>query len=261
MSAVRRLSFILVLCAAFVLLGFSAARAQQPPSALVPGSDPGVQSILSHYVVFEQNDQGAISPVFYRQVMVNSAFFDSAGETYGAARLTDAIRVSLVQRDGSAVFETTADAPRWVRGEFHGESVGAEAAIDGHRFASNRSAFVVRAPVMPETRLVLRDDEAGVSQAFDLEALAADSTLPLFAPSISRLSPLGALDGGPSANRVDLLIMGDGYATGQESLFNTHVSAFAADFFGITPYAEYRPFVKLASLFTPSPQSGADHPP
>ncbi|MBL8132749.1 MAG: hypothetical protein JNL42_12890, partial [Anaerolineae bacterium] len=141
------------------------------------------------------------------------------------------------------------------------ESVGAEAAIDGHRFASNRSAFVVRAPVLPETRLLLRDDEAGVSQAFDLEALAADSTLPLFAPSISRLSPLGALDGGPSANRVDLLIMGDGYATGQESLFNTHVSAFAADFFGITPYAEYRPFVKLASLFTPSPQSGADHPP
>ncbi|MCK6578953.1 MAG: M64 family metallo-endopeptidase [Anaerolineae bacterium] len=202
--------------------------------------------------------------MFYRQVMVDSAFFDPAGGTPGASRLNDRIRISLVQRDGSSVFETTADAPRWVRGEFHGaggSTPGIGETIDGHFFASDRSAFVVRAPVLPETRLLLRDDEAGMTQTFDLQALAADSTLPLFAPAISRLSPLGALDGGPSANRVDLLIMGDGYPAGQESLFDTHVSAFAAGFFGITPYAEYRSYVKLASLFTPSPQSGADHPP
>ena len=68
---------------------------------------------------------------------------------------------------------------------------------------------------------------------------------------------------GPSGNprnRVDLLVMGDGYTQADESKFYADAQNVAAQLFGISPYQEYRPFFNVVAMFTPSQQAGADHP-
>jgi hypothetical protein len=113
--------------------------------------------------------------------------------------------------------------------------------------------------VIPGAKLIF---DGPRQAAFDLDALARS------APSL----PLARLEGvlgkaiprpapGSSANRVDLVILGDGYTTAQQAKFDADAAALEGEFFAITPYREYRNFVKVSSLFLPSAQSGADHPP
>ena len=64
-----------------------------------------------------------------------------------------------------------------------------------------------------------------------------------------------------SVNRLDLLIMGDGYTAAQSATFSANAATLAGTFFGISPYSVYQNFVNTARLFTASTQSGADHPP
>jgi hypothetical protein len=73
------------------------------------------------------------------------------------------------------------------------------------------------------------------------------------------LTPMS--DGGNSANRLDILIMGDGYTAAQQSQFISDASDLTTRFFNLTPYSDYQSYTNVLSLFTPSPQSGADHPP
>jgi hypothetical protein len=65
---------------------------------------------------------------------------------------------------------------------------------------------------------------------------------------------------GDSANRVDLLILGDGYRAAEEAKFYSDAAGLAERFFSITPYAEYREYFNVRALFVASVQSGADHP-
>jgi len=67
-------------------------------------------------------------------------------------------------------------------------------------------------------------------------------------------------DNGPSANRIDLLVMGDGYdSTEQDDLLDDATAAVDA-VFEEWPFAEYAPFFNVAVIATVSAESGADHP-
>jgi hypothetical protein len=60
---------------------------------------------------------------------------------------------------------------------------------------------------------------------------------------------------------VDLLVLGDGYTSSQSAKFTTDSAAVIADFFSIPPLSTYSNYFNIHTLFTPSTQSGADHPP
>jgi hypothetical protein len=60
---------------------------------------------------------------------------------------------------------------------------------------------------------------------------------------------------------VDLLVLGDGYTSAQQSQFTNNMTQTLTPFFNISPYAQYKNYVNTYSLFTASSQSGADHPP
>ncbi len=62
-------------------------------------------------------------------------------------------------------------------------------------------------------------------------------------------------------NRVDVLIMGDGYTDAQLSKFRSDAKAFADGMFAIAPYSTYRSFFNVRAVFAPSTQDGADRPP
>jgi hypothetical protein len=66
--------------------------------------------------------------------------------------------------------------------------------------------------------------------------------------------------GGDPANRVNLLILGDGYTAAQEATFAADAARLRDQLLAVSPYAEYAAFVDVAALFVPSPESGADHP-
>jgi hypothetical protein len=67
-------------------------------------------------------------------------------------------------------------------------------------------------------------------------------------------------EAGPPENRVDLVVLGDGYTAGEQQLFADDVDEALDHLFANTPYAEYRPLFNIARIDTVSAQSGADHP-
>lgn len=124
-----------------------------------------------------------------------------------------------------------------------------------------QKAFVVRVPVVSGPLLRLstvggRLQETAIE--FDLRSLASDERLPL-----AGFSPLARRVASPpnSGNRVDILVMGDGYTAAEEAKFNTDSANLLANLLNLTPYKEYQSFVNAKTLFTASAQSGADHPP
>lgn len=67
-------------------------------------------------------------------------------------------------------------------------------------------------------------------------------------------------DSGPSANRFDVVIMGDGYTAAQIPLFRTHCANFVNYFLGVAPFSRYQNHINFWRVEVESTQSGADHP-
>jgi hypothetical protein len=214
----------------------------------------------AHYIVFERDGEGTVEAVFAREVELaelprtkSEAELEQA--ISHARRDGVAIALRVVAPSGAVVHRDVVEVVPWIRGEFH----GGEGMIDGHLFRAERVPFVVRVPRVDGGLLTLDGAARGtfeparlVEETMVRAALEPPAALP-------RAATLGAE--GPSANRMDLLIMGDGYTAAQEATFLSHASSLATSFFSLAPYSVYRPFHNVHSLFTPSSQQGADHPP
>lgn len=255
---IRRLS-----CLAALLLVIPLAALASPPAA---GPQP------AHYIVFELDDAGDPQPVFYRRVVLAESPSSLSAEQLLSARSRahsdqDFLTIELASRDGRVLHRTVADLAPAIRAEHHGEATdhggweieSTPVPDDGQR------AFVVRVPAGAGDTLVLEGTtRAGTTRrvatraTFELEGLSRQADqLPLaFA---AELGTPAHLKSGSPANRVDLLVMGDGYTTA--SSFDTDAANLIADFFNISPYAEYQNYVNVSTLYTPSAQAGADHPP
>lgn len=236
-------------------------------------ADGAAPATMARYMVFEVDDGGAVRPQMHRLVRLAAAPRSlTAGEV--EARLAEPfreeerVRVRMFDAAGALAFEDVVAIPKWTRVEgamLPDADGGGE--IDGGRLVSTQRSFVVRVPVAERSWLALslpgadgRPREAAFRDAeFDLDALAADATLPLarFAPQLE----LRAAAAANSGNRVDLLIMGDGYTAAEQAKFDSDAANLATNILGIVPYSTYRNFFNSAKLFTASPQSGADHPP
>ncbi len=226
-----------------------------------PLSD-GAWGSEAHYIVFEQDDMGELTPIFHQIVDLSAPMVSMDMDHFGRAlsesdRNQAAFVAQLVGKSGKVYFQTIVHVPIWLRGEFHGE--GADAPIDGHLFPLDTAHFVVRVPVISSSRLALWDPDSGRAPTlFDLDKLPLDDVHDVFP---ERNMEAQAITTGPPSNRVDLLIMGDGYTAAQSAQFNTDVANVQSSFFSVTPLLEYKNYFNVTSLFTTSSQSGADHPP
>ncbi|MEV0783892.1 M64 family metallopeptidase [Streptomyces sp. NPDC050423] len=61
---------------------------------------------------------------------------------------------------------------------------------------------------------------------------------------------------GPSADRLDVVIIGDGYTAGQQDAFHTAAAAKWADITGIEPYASYQGLMNVWTVDAVSAESG-----
>ena len=224
------------------------------------------------YVVFEVDDDGSVRPQLHRIVRVAAPRRSLTPEQVAdrlarPARDEDRVLVRMFAEDGGLVFEDVVRVPRWTRAELAVSENSAGGDIEGRMLVRGPRAFAVRLPVVEKSWLALSLGERGQrprektfrDAEFDLDALAADASLPLarFAPEAELRSAAAANSG----NRVDILVMGDGYTSAEHSKFDTDAAGLISNFLSIAPYSTYRNFVNSATLFTASPQSGADHPP
>jgi IgA Peptidase M64 len=223
-----------------------------------------------HYVVFSLGHADWaewIEPQFYRSVSLREPLRSQDDDRIALllqqpSREADGVVVRLLDRDGRTVFQDVTRVERWLRGEFHDQArPDGSWTIEGHRFLAEERSFAVRVPVIAGTRLALElPAEPGLEDAtavFDLDALRKQA---------ARL-PLGGFDVAPKAtlassgNRVDLLILGDGYTAAEQAKFEADAASLESSFFGIAPYDVYRNYVNVNRAYTASVQSGADHPP
>ena len=67
-------------------------------------------------------------------------------------------------------------------------------------------------------------------------------------------------DNGDSANRVDIVILGDGYTAGELDRYAADVEAFVDALFAQEPFKEYQRYFNVHRIDVVSLESGADHP-
>ncbi len=159
-------------------------------SASAESAAPGASA---RYIVFEVDDGGAVRPQMHRLVRLASAPRSlTPGEVEarlaGPFRGDERVRVRMFDAGGELAFEDVVAIPKWTRAEgvIAPDADGA-GELDGRLLVSTRRSFVVRLPVAERSWLALsvpgedgRPREAAFRDAeFDLDALAADSTLPL----------------------------------------------------------------------------------
>jgi hypothetical protein len=238
--------------------------------AASPSQEPN-----ANYIVF-QIARKAMRPVFAKAVRLAVPPTGRGEEALARVRAVvsrenSLVDVRLVSSDGQSRFHDVIAVPRWVRAELPREGASElEGKLEPTRSSRERRAFTVRVPILPGARLRLADSDSGAASDFGVDEIVNDSSLELTGrvPE-GRLAHVDAepttAPGGPSpgspANRVDLLVMGDGYTAAQAGAFANDAAQLSTAFFQFSPYAEYRNFVNVAWLFTASAQSGADHPP
>ncbi|HEX4964693.1 MAG TPA: M64 family metallopeptidase [Thermoanaerobaculia bacterium] len=214
-----------------------------------------------HYIVVEVDSSGVLEPVYHTRVQLAAPRPSLSPDQAVLARLRNhypkgAVDVEL-SVGGEVIFRDVVAFERFVHVEF---PVNKEGSLVRADFALPRAAAVVRVPAEDGATLAIRTS-AATSLDLDLDRIDQLAAGFRLAGAIPRgtASSLGST-GSPS-NRVDLLIMGDGYTAAQQTAFAADASNVVSAFFSITPYSEYRNYVNVSTLFTASSQSGADHPP
>ena len=160
-----------------------------------------------------------------------------------------------VRTAGGTVLHTRATFDTTVRAEFP-DRPGGRVLGDHHLTAREPVAqVVVPASVRPRALTVRwsgRTFEAtDVRRAADRAARSARA---------AALVPIPGWTGGTSTNRLNLVILGDGYTAGQQARFASDAAAVADGIFSVQPYKSYRDFVNVVGVFAPSAQRGADQP-
>ena len=68
------------------------------------------------------------------------------------------------------------------------------------------------------------------------------------------------VDNGPVESRLNVVLLGDGYTSAEQTDFEADVASLLVQFWVTSPFHVYRTFFNAFTIFTPSNESGADHP-
>lgn len=68
------------------------------------------------------------------------------------------------------------------------------------------------------------------------------------------------INNGSDAQRINYVILSDGYTSGQLPTFITNATSISTQIFNKTPFKEYSGFFNVYAIEVPSNESGADHP-
>lgn len=201
-----------------------------------------------HYIVVTMDDTGKAQPVFYREV--NFPDERSVSVSMLKATLHDADHL-FISGNGWA---DVAEVPRFIRGEFAAN--GIDGAIKAHQVEQEERSFALRIPARAGTRIKL--EYMGVKSELNIRNVVANASK-LALANFEVKPPNKAFVN--SGNRVDILVLGDGYTSAEQALFNADAETLRVAMFDYVPYKQYANFVNWTTTFNASAQSGSDHPP
>lgn len=210
----------------------------------------------AHYIVFELDGEGRAQPVYYAQVDIALAASDTPRAKQPTAPDSERI-VYHPLRGGVDLGERSLDVPLLAGGEFARDPKHGDGTIEAVRATPTQRSFVLRVPIAQADSVEFM--LGGKRQRVDLGEIAARApSLALARYATPRATQ--ATSAGNPANRVDLLVLGDGYTAAQQAKFDTDAAVLHDSYFNLTPYKEYASFVNWMTGFVASSQSGADHP-
>jgi hypothetical protein len=108
-------------------------------------------------------------------------------------------------------------------------------------------------------RLSRRDDANRFAAVWTIDIdpddmLVVRKTAPAATPTLS------ILNNGPSADKVDLLLLGDGYTKGEAGLFEADAKKLMDDLFTASPFKEHQSDFNVHAINPPAPESGTNRP-
>ncbi len=212
-------------------------------------------AVPTHYIVFTMDDFDHVHPAFYTEVDLAKPDPAATPRSAGGHEASIAYHV---WRDGTDLGERTLNLPD-LRAEFARDPARGDDAIESHRINQTERSFVLRIPL--DEADTIEFVQHGLSERFDLATLASRARSLALADQVPSLQIGRDVTSGNPANRVDILVMGDGYQSTEQNKFNTDAMILHDSFFGLTPYKEYQSFINWTTGFSASAQSGADHPP
>lgn len=244
---------------------------------------------VAHALVLQTDASGVTTVANYRLVtqeaplvsMDSGRFSAVVAEATTPSRVDDdhahesepVILQLLDDASGAIRYQTVVNVPSAIRGEFHFDIENPTrfgfngSNIVRHDVELQTRTFPVRLPVIAGASTVNVQPLTGARIASRIDLRTVGNVVPRASDidPVHDIAPtLYTLDGyglGPVDNRVDILIMGDGYTQSQLNKFRTDAKVFADGMFAITPYKTYRAFFNVQAVYAPSKQSGADRPP
>ncbi len=91
-------------------------------------------------------------------------------------------------------------------------------------------------------------------------ALLAGVGLGIGAPTAPAATLQTILTNGPVSNRLNVVLLSEGYTTNQLAQFLVDATNALAALVAFEPYQEYQPYLNVFAISVPSNQSGSDHP-
>ena len=216
----------------------------------------------ARYLVFNVSRTGEVTLYSRTDVMLDTPSVSEAIPSGGvpAARLNgidesfpqglERVVVDVLDPAGRAVFRKNVDLQRFLHAEWPDALTGE---MRVRWIEQEAAAFVVRIPAGSGDSLVVTHRPTDRSARFNLAEKRPRAP-------ITQAIPRLASNTGSSANRLDILVMGDGYTAGQSAKFQADADNLVASFFSLSPYSDYKNYANTTNLFTASAQAGADHP-
>jgi hypothetical protein len=229
------------------------------------------QADEAHYFVVREQANGTLSVASHQFVHVNGKVSPMAAAQPGRQQSVLAATMND-KKTGATLFTTQALGSPWLRAEFHGQGK-----IDGRTLPATERQYVLRLPVQAGQVLRLRSGAVvnGASTAASPVQLKAappatldidldQYTGPVQQRSLAAPAPASEsgtlINNGDSVNRLDLLLVAEGYTLDQKAQFLAQATTLANKLLSVSPYSNYKQLINVRWLFVPSNQSGADKP-
>ncbi len=197
-------------------------------------------AVPTDYMVLRWSEQSGLV-VDYHQVV------DLAENKFVSKSMPNEKAVTLIGNDGEKVWVPLKKF-QITRSEHHGIDQ-----IDGLHLENEELVFVVRIAQGWTKTLSLPNEHGKAVIQYDWQQLVSSAEKK--GPQKLTKAVSGAQD-----NRINLLFLGDGYTSGQQSAYNQDVDGVISYMQTFEPYLSYSNFLSFDRLFVSSNESGADKP-
>jgi hypothetical protein len=231
-------------------------RALAVVSSLLVGCTPSAPLLAS--------DLPSHAPAVQLLATMSGDYIDISGTVVGPLFIDldaptddrDAFRYRVVDSQGASLYERTSNGPGIVR-EFLGFYSG-QTGTDILAAFPKLGTFAVTVPLIDggdRVEFELRGDD-GVYHAaggYDLAKVEADDVG--VSPTVVDHATLH--DAGPSENRLDIVIVGDGYTASEQDRWRADAAEFANALLDTPPFSDYPDYINVHRVDAISAESGA----